>query len=554
MTWPTTRNSEKMSRIQQISPEEVQLVRSAIDLGAVTVGGQLSREEERLVALAQSVDSPGPVTRRRNLEQYLAGNDLLGEALVRLRTKNERRLTGTFYTPPGIAKAMVLRIMQDDPTRVVDAGCGSGRFAAEVARTSHRMPIVAVDLDPVATLLTRAALRVAGAKRAVVLNADYTRITLPKSNHRTAFVSNPPYVRHHSLGAASKAWAIKAGRRLGVEVSSLSGLHVHFLLATALSAEQNDIGCFITGSEWLDVRYGGAVRELFLEQLGLESIDIVDPKALTFADVMTTASICYFRVGARFDCIRVRRVSQPHKLKRLGGGDPIRSAKLAQSSRWGPLIRRPTAEDEGKPKLGEVFRVHRGLVTGANRFFVMRKEEAHLLGVEPWSHPAVTGADEVLKSGGSVQDAPDRRVLVALPGDIDRREFPAVGEFLRQGEHRNGKPSVSQRYVARHRNPWWYLGRLPRPPIVVTYMARRPPFFALNPDGLVILNIAHGLYPKNPLTEADLRKLVAILNDQAEDFIGMGRTYQGGLEKFEPKEMEGLPLNGAYAEWRVANS
>jgi len=34
--------------------------------------------------------------------------------------------------------------------------------------------------------------------------------------------------------------------------------------------------------------------------------------------------------------------------------------------------------------------------------------------------------------------------------------------------------------------------------------------------------------------------MVDVLNASAPGFSGGGRRYQGGLEKFEPKEMEGL--------------
>jgi hypothetical protein len=74
-------------------------------------------------------------------------------------------------------------------------------------------------------------------------------------------------------------------------------------------------------------------------------------------------------------------------------------------------------------------------------------------------------------------------------------------------------------------------------------MARRPPAFALNPNGLHILNIAHGIYPHRRLSQRELTRLVASLNERAESFVGNGRRYQGGLEKFEPREMEDLLIS-----------
>jgi hypothetical protein len=69
-------------------------------------------------------------------------------------------------------------------------------------------------------------------------------------------------------------------------------------------------------------------------------------------------------------------------------------------------------------------------------------------------------------------------------------------------------------------------------------MARRPPAFVRNMTDARHINIAHGIYPRDPMSDATLDALAAFLSrtvTQAE-----GRTYAGGLTKFEPKEVERL--------------
>lgn len=116
-----------------------------------------------------------------------------------------------------------------------------------------------MDLDPLATLLTRANLAVLGARKATVLNADYLTVRLPTHEGTTAWVGNPPYVRHHGLTPAAKRWAGKAARRLGHSVSGLAGLHALFFLATALRATLNNP---LRPMEPLSVRAADAVRGL----------------------------------------------------------------------------------------------------------------------------------------------------------------------------------------------------------------------------------------------------------------------------------------------------
>ncbi len=71
-------------------------------------------------------------------------------------------------------------------------------------------------------------------------------------------------------------------------------------------------------------------------------------------------------------------------------------------------------------------------------------------------------------------------------------------------------------------------------------MARRPPAFVLNAAAARHINIAHGLYPRQELSDHALRRLAACLRTSAS--VSLGRTYAGGLTKFEPKEMERLPV------------
>jgi adenine-specific DNA-methyltransferase len=80
-------------------------------------------------------------------------------------------------------------------------------------------------------------------------------------------------------------------------------------------------------------------------------------------------------------------------------------------------------------------------------------------------------------------------------------------------------------------------------PILATYMARRPPTFVRNLAGARHVNIAHGLYPRDPLPPMALDSLAAYLRGSVT--AAQGRVYAGGLAKFEPGELERLPVPAA---------
>jgi hypothetical protein len=386
-------------------------------------------------------------------------------------------------------------------------------------------------------MLTRAALAVLGAKHARVICDSYLTADIGDHDGVTAWVGNPPYVRHHELPADVKTWAAETAKELGHSISRLAGLHALFFLATVKHGKAGDVGTFVTSAEWLDVGYGSIVRNLFVNGMGGRALDLVDPKAVPFHDVMTTALITCFELGRTPTEVAIHLVHTPAELAKLEAGKMIAATEIAARKRWSPFFREARAAHDGQV-LGDIARVHRGFATGANKFFLMTKAEATTRGLDAWVKPAITSADEILNSGGVIRDTPERKVLLDLPADFDRAAHPDVDAYLAQGE----ADGVDQTYICTHRKPWYRVAPKPAAPIVASYMARQAPVFALNPDNLVLLNIGHGLYPKQPMAKKAIKALATALNDSRAGFAGAGRTYHGGLEKFEPREMEALPV------------
>ncbi len=254
---------------------------------------------------------------------------------------------------------------------------------------------------------------------------------------------------------------------------------------------------------------------------------------------MTTAAIACFEIGTRASSVRLNYLRSASEIADLGKGKPMTSSLLRKTRRWSPLfLARPRPRsDRTLVPLGSIARVSRGIATGANTFFVLECGRAEDLKIARYTVPVLTRAKDVLNSDGVVRGHPARHVLLAPPRslDPDAREHGALRRYLAEGE----AAGVADAYLCRHRAPWWFLG--PKiAPVVATYMTRQGPAFALNPGRMAILNVLHGLFPKIPLDNEQLAGLVRYLNSHRKEFRGLGRVYQGGLEKFEPREMEAL--------------
>lgn len=517
--------------------EELTLAKLAIALGAPAAGGPLSDDEQRLVAAASNLGAPLKSAMLEAKEQIRSGRDPLGERLLAVREQSARRLLGQIFTPENIIGPMVDWVLEQSPSRIVDAGCGSGRFTLAVARQSPTR-IVALDTDPLSTLVTRAALASIGNTTTLVLNCDYTQAVLSSHEGKTAFVGNPPYVRHHSMSAQTKAWAQAAGVRAGVPVSGLAGLHAYFFLATALHGRTGDVGCFVTSSEWLDVNYGDVIRRLLLDGLGGRSIHVLQPKAQPFTSTATTAAVTCFELGSRPSSIRIRMVDDADQLAPLSRGRPVARERLMEARRWLPLIRPQPAVPEGYVELGELCRVHRGAVTGSNATWIVPVSSVCQI-PERYQFPSVTRARELIRAGERLYGTGSLKRVIDLPADLDEldsSELRVVERFLKIVR----ATGAADGYVAQNRKAWWSIGLRQPAPILATYMARRAPAFVRNIAEVRHINIAHGIYPTVPLPDYALDRLASALRSAAS--IGLGRTYAGGLIKFEPREMERIPV------------
>src|SRR5262245_4932267 len=534
---------------------EEALAGAAVRLGAAQVAGW-SEAEQRLAGAAVH---PGAGEIGQVRSEILAGEDPLGEAFCRLRGPAQRRPSGQTFTPAPVVRSMVGWAARTlTPTRVVDPGTGSARFLVAAGRRWPEATLLGVETDPLAAMIGRATPAAAGmAGRAGITLGDYRSLRLAPAGGPTLFLGNPPYVRHHQIPAGWKNWLRSAAAGQGLAASGLAGLHVHFFLATALHAVPGDAGVLVTAAEWLDVNYGSLVRSLLLGPLGGQSVHLLDPAVPAFTDAAATTAITCFRPGSRPACLRLRWVARLADLGELRGGTVVPVPVLRAASRWTPLVSRaaPAAGSTagtagaavgsagtgglagaaavagsagalgtpraagpgagaagasgpgagatrrgrlpaGHVELGELCRVHRGQVTGANKVWVTAGNPAGLPG--RFLFPAVTRASELFRAGGTLATAARLRSVIDLPADLAElapAELALVTRFLAEAE----AAGAARSYIACHRNPWWRVRLRAPAPILATYMARRPPAFVRNLAGARHVNIAHGLYPREPL-------------------------------------------------------
>ena len=463
----------------------------------------------------------------------LSLTDSLGEEFMSSFSAETRRATGSTYTPFEIVSSMVREAAgKIDPDYVVDCGCGSGRFSLAAAMMFPRAKVYAVDNSPLAcTMCSENVRRYGLSDRIEVVNSSFLDFSLPRDRGATLWIGNPPYVRHHNISADDKKLFKSVASRLGLPSSCLAGLHIHFLAHIADLWQSGDFGLLITSAEWMDVNYGNFARLLLTTHLPISHMRLFDRSVRLFEGTDSTAVVFSFSDVLRDDV----DITTPD-----GSNIKIPLKVLNASQKWSRTIDcaidGPASNVEGLVPLGSLASVHRGVVTGNNRFWV---RPAHELAGFPreLSVPIVAHAREIMDGCVAEGRSDELGRLITLPVDLGALSGRAL-MFAEKVVADGSRLGIDKGYVAGSRRAWWSVQPPKAPAIMMTYMSRKSPTFVRNDLGLSMLNVVHGIYPKRNLSDRALANLVDYLNSHVN--LRDGRVYCGGLAKFEPKEAEAI--------------
>lgn len=465
-----------------------------------------------------------------------------------------RRALGQFETPFDVALAMAEWATRGHAwRRLVEPGAGGLAFIRAVAAlTPLPGEAWAVELDPVAAERARQAANQLGVAVRVVVGDFLDPDLYMGEGSFDVILCNPPYVRHHYLEPSYKlAVAERLGRWANMRVDRLSGTQVYFLLRALQLASPGARVAFITGSEWLQSRYGRPIRN-FLSSTGfLRGLLVAAPGELVFDGVLSTACIVLLECN--------RKPGLPVKV-----GWNLSRAQLCDAARFGEsetpgtemmphdaLLRletwtKPRTLSSGSGRLGDYFRARRGIATGANDFFVLAPQQVQFHGLSECVVPAVvsprqlSGWSEVgLAEFRILEERGDRCWLVHCRESVDALPPPAAA-YLRTGED----AGLRERYLCAHRSPWYVLEAVEPAPLLIPYMARRNFPCIRNRVGARHLNLFHGLYPREHLSHLAVDVIWRYLNtvEGAGGLLECSRAYADNLRKLEPRDLESVEL------------
>jgi adenine-specific DNA-methyltransferase len=302
------------------------------------------------------------------------------------------------------------------------------------------------------------------------------------------------------------------------------------------------------------------LKEYMLNRVTLLRIHRFDPAEVQFGDALVSSAVVVLRNAVP---------PEDHAVDFTYGGTLARPAQkqslpgeaLDPSAKWTRLAHATGNRAGGKVhlKISDLFSIKRGIATGANSFFVLPESKAadlelpHRFLRPILPSPRFLSTDEIDADPRGNPTIEPRLTLLdcRLDEDTVRQEWPSLWSYLEAGR----ALGVHERYLCRHRNPWYSQEDREPPPILCTYMGRTARDgsafrFLLNHSKAIAANVYLLLYPKPRLARMMLDRPEVLrglwLGLKAIPWaamLGVGRVYGGGLHKMEPKELAEAPAD-----------
>lgn len=465
----------------------------------------------------------------------------LNEQYKKDTSMEHRQAFGQFFTPPIVAEFMCNWILQGKPQEILDPAFGLGAFFKALLSFNQQTPFHAYELDQrIITFYHQHENNVPN--HLTLINDDYLTSWGQKYG---AIICNPPYMRFQKFLDRKQVFD-DFQERLSIRLSGYTNIASAFLIKSLHELRPGGRLAYIMPSEFLNTGYGEMVKSALLTDGTLKAIIKLNTEQQVFPDVITTVAIILACKDGRKEPVCFCSVNDMAELAEClisEGTNHVASEELEARDKWQRYfnVEMPSLNEELSVPLKHYGEFKRGIATGANEFFVLSRSDIKKFGLSESSFLHCLSRSSQVRKRVLDDDDVKRLIEQDLPVFVLNTETTpqnALADYIRQGE----TLGYHQRYLTRHRNPWYRLEKRPPAPLLMGVFNRgglkviRNRSFALN------LTCFHGFYPSHAGTKYLDYLFLYLCSQTAERALaGTMRRYGNRLNKFEPGD-----LNNAY--------
>lgn len=478
-----------------------------------------------------------------------------------IENQTAQKLRGGYYTPDDLATFLCAWVLEIEPQRILEPSCGDGVFLSALRRAgaAENLAVTAIELDDVESAKAKTRANEVGLHASKVHSTDFLSWALETTGKAEgtfdAVVGNPPFVRYQYLPQPFQQRAERVFRELGLPFTKHTNAWVPFILASMRMLRPGGRLAMVVPAEIIHVMHAQSLRSY----LGRECrrLVIVDPEKLWFDGTLQGVVLLLAEKrkdeqdkaeGVGIYEVKDREFLRVKPSTVFAAPQSINGKTVA--GKWTrALLDKETRDllDEvaGNPEVhrfNDVADVDVGIVTGANKFFLVTDDVVTENGLDRWAHPMFGRSehcpgiiyDKKQHAANAKAGKPTNFLWFQDKGPLG---FKGSRNYIAAGE----TDSLHTRYKCRIRSPWFAVPSVYSTEIGMLKRSHDLPRLILNKVGAYTTDTAYRIRTLNG-TSADQLVSCFINSLTALSAELEGRHYGGGVLELVPSEIEKLML------------
>lgn len=470
--------------------------------------------------------------------------------------QTEQKLRGGYYTPDDLADFLVKWVAAKNPTSILEPSCGDGVFLDKIARHIKQADVQCFELDTTEAAKSTKKAAAIGLEKCQIHNDDFLGWALQSLDKGQpifdAILGNPPFVRYQYLPSLFQDRASKIFDSLGCKFTKHTNAWVPFILASFALLKPGGRMAMVVPSEIIHVMHAQSLRSYLGEEA--RRLVVIDPEEIWFEGTLQGAVLL----------LAEKRHSEQERPEGLGmypvSGKSFLTLEPDQifnkpqaingktvEGKWTRALLSPATRslidglvaNKSVRRFYEIADVDVGIVTGANKFFLVDDQTVERYSLEEWAHPMFGRSehcpgvvyDKEQHSSNSTKGKPTN--FIWLP-DNEVENNPYVRKYIQRGE----REKLHTRYKCRIRKNWYSVPSVYATEVGMLKRSHDAPRLILNEIKAYTTDTAYRIRvlegTANQLVFAFINPLTA-LSAELE-----GRHYGGGVLELVPSEIEKL--------------
>lgn len=475
-----------------------------------------------------------------------------------IENESEQKLRGGYYTPLDLASYITRWVLEKRPQSLLEPSCGDGVFVQALSEVGFAPPLSLTGFELLEEEAAKSRIRCQSepSLKSTVNTQDFLEWAIRQiKNEQSRFdsvVGNPPFIRYQYLPEESQEKAETIFRILHLPFTKHTNAWVPFVLASiALLKPGGRLG-MILPSEIIHVTHAQSLRTY----LGTtcSRLLIIDPEEIWFEDTLQGAVILLAEKkkndADHSDGLGIVRVSGRGFLNDNPAdlfNDTTRINGKTVIGKWTPALL--TESERGLLdtvckhhdvyQFNQIAKVDVGIVTGANKFFLVSNETVSRFGLQAFSHPMFGRSehcpgviyDERQHQENANRGNPTNFIWLK---DAEAVLSKNVLEYIRLGESQK----LHMRYKCRIRKPWYTVPSVYATRVGMLKRSHDTPRLIYNQIEAYTTDTAYRISPKKSGPEKLIYCFMNALTALSAELEG--RHYGGGVLELVPSEIEKL--------------